>query len=160
MNKILLVVGLGLAVFFWKQRQDSSTKVLQERYRRQVAAGIDYCAGTEHCVLVYVAPWCPACKKMKPQFQTALEKKVRDGYGFKIVVGKGSDSENEAEAGSYGPGAIVDQNDTIHSLYKVDEYPTFLILDSKQNLLMRGQEAVRLMVEKFFTTDKAGSGGV
>ncbi len=82
---IALVIG---GILYYKQGMktraaQANTPVFKE------LIGSQSCAGKKACVLVYVAPWCPACISMSPLFQQLKAKMESDPeYGMKIIVGQ------------------------------------------------------------------------
>jgi len=152
MNKllVLLVAGLGLFVFY--KRQADQARTAQITSARGLASGDHNCKGTEKCVLVYVAPWCPGCKQLKPHFLRAIKqgRSASRKLGFRVVVGQGTPEQNREEAASFGPSAAVDADGSLKTAYGVSGYPSFLLVDQNQKLIAEGQGAVDAMLEGFF----------
>jgi thiol-disulfide isomerase/thioredoxin len=148
-NLFLFMAILGIA--YWYTRTPVPSAKLRQDYQRGLASGQDYCTNKKFCVLAYVAPWCPACKQISPKLKEALEKspKMKD-YGFKVVVGQGKPSENDAEAASYGFGAVTDPDNILKVTLGVDHYPYFFVLDQDSSVVLRDQEAFQWAAEKFF----------
>ena len=115
----------------------------------QAWAKSDLCNEKKECAVVYVAPWCPACKSMAPKLREAIEQtKSRKDFGIRVVVGRGSKEENEKEAASFAGVGHADQDDSLHDLLGVRAYPSFYVVDKKQKVLHRGQAAFRWLNEK------------
>jgi thiol-disulfide isomerase/thioredoxin len=150
MKAIFLILALLGLLFFYKKNQDETARARRE-YQRGVASGQDYCTEKKFCVLVYVAPWCPACKQMAPQLKTALLKsRSNKDYGFKVVVGQGTLAQNDNEAASFGLGATTDPESIVKTALGVDRYPSFFVLDKDSAVVLRDMEAYQWAAERFF----------
>ena len=152
MNKLVFLLAIGVGVFYFKQKADAEDRRRSAEYQRVTAsAGGDNCTGKSTCVVVYVTPWCPACKQIKPHLVQALErsKTVQDS-GFKVVVGQGKTPQsNEEEAMSYGAGAVTDNDGSQHRALAVESYPSFFVLDGNQKITMQGQDAANQFSRTF-----------
>ena len=149
MNKLIFLVAAGLGFFIWTKYTESEQRRVAFEYQRSIASKEDNCTGKKFCVVVYVAPWCPACKSMAPQFRQAL-KKARSipDYGVKMYVGAGKTEENEREAIDLGDGAYPDQDKSMMKKLNVQQFPSFFVLDKEQTVILSGNEAFQWMVEK------------
>lgn len=104
-------------------------------------ASTNQCEGKKSCLLVYVAPWCPACHSMSPAFKLWKEKAESSDCGVKIIVGKERrDGDNEAMAAQFGTGVLIDSSLALHDALPIEGYPTILLV---QNGVVRkkGQDA-------------------
>ena len=148
MMLILVAVVAGL---YLKQRSDAESHRIRSEYQRAKASVADNCSGKASCVVIYVTPWCPSCKQLKPLLLQALErsKTVLD-TGLKLIVGQGkTPAANEEEAMSFGAGAVTDNDGAFHKALAVESYPSFFVLDQKQNITLRGQEAANQFSRTF-----------
>ncbi len=151
MNKSQLFVA-GIILFAlgtaYKNHQVAQKK--EAEYQRAVASKVDNCQNKKLCVVVYMAPWCPACKQVMPAVSTLLEKsKLSKEFGTKVYVGKGaSQEENEAMAKKLGAGAEVDSNLEMHKKLNVGYYPAFFILDAEGAMTSDGKDAFYWAMER------------
>jgi thiol-disulfide isomerase/thioredoxin len=146
-NTLLLALLLGGAVFGvakWKEEQAN-----QRAFERRIASGEDSCAGRKFCAVVYMAPWCPACKQIVPRLQRMSKKAVKGDYGLKVVVGRGrSPEDNEQMAAQFGNFGAVDKDEKVFSDLKVSRYPSFFVLDGEGTVILANQEAYYWIQEK------------
>lgn len=105
---VLLVLALaGAAYAFLPQRASAPV-------RPASVATEDSCQGKQRCVVAYLAPWCPHCKKVVPDLQRMVQKsQSSQEAGMRIVVGAGEPGENEALAKAFGAAGVVDATNEI-----------------------------------------------
>lgn len=90
------------------------------------------CAGKKHCITVFVAPWCPACQSAKGTFKMLNDylPKNRSDVGFGIVVGAGSQAENNEEKTQLAPiEVLVDHSGQIFKNRRINSFPTWIVND-------------------------------
>ena len=151
MNKSqLFVAGILLFALASALKGHQLEKKKEAEYQRAVASKTDNCRNKKICLVVYMAPWCPACKQVMPEVSKLLEKsKTSKDFGAKAYVGKGSNlEENEAMARKLGAGAEVDTNHEMHQKLKVGYYPAFFVLDSEGSITLDGKDAFYWAMEK------------
>lgn len=108
------------------------------------APGPDPCVGKERCAVVYVAPWCPACKQMLPSLLD-LRDKYWKGSGtraIKFVVGQGEPEQNRSMAKTIGDGAFVDPDGAFARKMKVEHFPTVWLTDASGKVLEQDRAAI------------------
>lgn len=150
MTKILLLFALALVFVAMNTQHVQKTAVARRAYVRSLASESDICAEKKFCAVIYVAPWCPACHSMAPQFKNLLARaKTMNDYGVKIVVGQGTQKQNEAEAASYGAGASTDHDSLVKKALDVREFPSFFVMDKERTVILNGQEAFHWINENF-----------
>lgn len=131
---LLLVVG-GLA--FWQKGRIGIS-----------GAGADPCSGRQYCAVVYLAPWCPHCKRAVPDLERFV-KKTSDRNGLKILVGAGEPAENVKMAELFGASGVVDADQSQATALRIEGYPSFFVLDDKGGVVFRDQEAYAWIQDKF-----------
>lgn len=149
----LLVVVLSLWWFQGGKLPDFITnKTIDKKYVTSIARN-GTCEGKKSCLLVYVAPWCPACKQMEPLLKHITMAASRGGeHGVKIVVGQGrSPGDNEKLAGVFAANGVVDSDGSIHDKLNVKHYPTLMQLDPKGNIIQRDSETLQWAVMNILT---------
>jgi thiol-disulfide isomerase/thioredoxin len=144
MNRWLALILVILALGAWKFRPGRGPGQLPAEPALLAAASIkdsgaqvaDPCSGKQRCLVVYLAPWCPACKSVTPQLL-----QVRDHWkgsatrGIKFIVGADSDEKNRELALSIGDGAYVDQGDAYRRAMKVSHFPTLWVVDENSKVI-------------------------
>ncbi len=156
MRNILLVVAVLLAAFAWHTKQEQTRAKNVREYQRRLAEQAqnpgqpvrDSCTNKKFCAVVYVAPWCPACKQLAPQLRAALPRVKEKEFGLKIVVGQGRPEENDDEAASFGEAGSADQDGSIHKILGVSQYPSFFVLDQEKTVILANEEAFQWLNEK------------
>lgn len=149
MNKLILVLAIIGAVYFWQKNKSDTLRA--SSYEAAAAKQADPCEGKKFCATIYVAPWCPACKAELPRIRGFLEKaRQQKDYGLTVVVGNGQKpGDNEEMAKQIGAGATVDNSLEIFRQLKVTKFPSFYILDKEKAVVLADMEAFQWMHEKF-----------
>jgi thiol-disulfide isomerase/thioredoxin len=149
MKLVLFAIAVLGAFFFWQKHKEGNARAIA--YTAAAAKQSDPCAGKKFCATIYVAPWCPACKAELPRFRNYLSKAhLNRDYGLKIVVGRGQKPEdNEAMARQLGAGAVVDPDGKIFNDLRVQQFPSFFILDGEKSVVLSDNEAFQWIHQKF-----------
>ena len=93
MNRMMLILVAVVAGLYLKQRGDAESRRTRSEYQRAKASAADNCSGKASCVVIYVTPWCPSCKQLKPLFVQGLDRsKTVTDTGLKLIVGQGKTS--------------------------------------------------------------------
>ncbi len=151
MNRFILLLAFAVGLAALHKFQNQRDASFRQEYARGIAANEDNCAGKKFCALVYLAPWCGACKMETPRIrsQLARAKNLKD-YGMKVVVGQGrSPGDNEQMASLFGAGASVDNTGALLQKFAVNRFPSFFVLDQEGSVILRDQEAFQWVQEKF-----------
>ncbi|MCA9563503.1 MAG: hypothetical protein KC561_08435 [Myxococcales bacterium] len=139
-----LVAGLalvGLAVVLFSSREKGSERaetapVFELEPALANADGEDPCLGTERCVTVYVAPWCPACRRSRPTVRQVQEVCENDPTtGFRVVVGQDRPGPVEQMATAYGSGTFVDPSGQYYRQLGGDGVPFWFVSDAQGQIL-------------------------
>jgi thiol-disulfide isomerase/thioredoxin len=146
---LIVLFGVFVAVS-WGIQSRLATEGKAKDYFRTLASGEDTCKGKNLCLVVYLAPWCPACKSQLSKVSSLLEKsKTNKTYGAKAFVGKGATTkDNEKMAAQLGKGAYVDNTSEMHDKLGVRYYPAFFVLDKDGSVVIRDDEAYYWAMEK------------
>jgi thiol-disulfide isomerase/thioredoxin len=135
-SHILIIIGvLGYgAQKYWSRPKGPPLKRFTEQ------AG-DPCFKKEKCVVVYLAPWCPACnasvetlKEMNRLWNANDSKYTR---GIKVLVGQDTMVKCQEKADSIGTFAQIDSDDKFSKLYGISGYPTWFVFDANGKELKR-----------------------
>ena len=149
MNRLVLVIVIAGAFFLFQHFQEQKLATARQAYQRGLSAQTDNCSGKKFCAVIYVAPWCPACKQMKPQFLRALKRsETKTGFGVRVVVGQGTSEQNEKEAASFGFGAVTDPDASVLKSLGVRAFPSFFVIDEEKTVILSGREAFDWINEK------------
>jgi thiol-disulfide isomerase/thioredoxin len=145
---LIFIATISIGYLTWKKREESLGRVAFAR----MMTSVNSCTGKDECAVIYVTPWCPTCKALKPKIQHVLKTGYQDStLGIRVIVGQGkSESENALEAVDYGASGSTDDGGIFQKQYEITSYPTVLLLDGKQKVLARGQAALNKMLTKAY----------
>jgi len=94
------------------------------------------CFGKERCVLVYIAPWCGACKATIPAIIRLRDQWAESPlYGLSIIVGADTPERIEETASEVGTSTFVDKDASLHKSLKVNGVPYWLVLDKERKVI-------------------------
>ena len=98
----------------------------------------DSCIGRDRCVLVYIAPWCPACKYSLEAIKTLRDTwRGKDDRGISVVIGGDRPEKLEDFASTIGSNTFVDPDGTVHEKLGVEGVPYWVVLDGSLNVTKR-----------------------
>jgi thiol-disulfide isomerase/thioredoxin len=148
MKQLLLVLAFAAALaagmHFYKKSNSAPVA-------NTGAASGSSCQGKALCGVIYVAPWCPACKQAAPTFKKFLQSSWdHKEHGLEIFVGKGEPQANLEEAITFGRGAAADQSGEKFKVLGIRQYPSFFVQDAQGKILKRDQEALDWIVQNFY----------
>ncbi len=151
MNRYAWVFLIGFSLFLWKQNHERVERSRQAEYARALASAEDGCEGRKFCGVIYLAPWCPACRVHVPRFREFLaQARTRKDTGLRIVVGQGkSEAQNLEMAQAIGPGSVIDSDGSIARKLRVNRFPSFFVLAEDQKVVHEGAAAQQWVSESF-----------
>ena len=96
----------------------------------------DTCAGKEHCVIAYFAPWCPICHRSTP-FIRELRKQLdlAPTVGLNVIVGNDKLVSCEEFATEIGGRVYLDSRDEFDKIASFSSVPHFWVLDRERKVL-------------------------
>jgi thiol-disulfide isomerase/thioredoxin len=141
--KLWISLALILGVLYWQKRGVRAPTPTHTPALTEVRQRFPSCAGKQHCLVVYLAPWCGACKSILPELQTLTHRQSESPHtGVQVIVGEGRQSEdNERMASYFGPAALVDADRSLHASLGVRYYPTMIVLGASDQILHRDEKA-------------------
>jgi thiol-disulfide isomerase/thioredoxin len=99
----------------------------------------DPCAGRERCIVVYVAPWCPACEGALPFFNFLYRKvQATDRVGMKVIIGADEQSKLVRMSGKFRAPTFFDEDGSFSRAAGVRAYPSVWVTDGEGGVLRRG----------------------
>jgi len=144
----LLILASGFA--FWVKQHSLIPPSAKTEYLAISATSQNSCKGKELCGVIYVAPWCPACKSAAPHFKNFLESSwEHDTHGLEIIVGQDEPEKNLEEVRFYGKGATADQDGSKFAALSVRKYPSFYVVNANGSIVKTDQEAINWIVQNF-----------
>ena len=102
--KAIVLLGAVIGVIFFLLREPMPSQDLREYKSRSYGRTTKTIGGScsvETCLVIYVAPWCPHCRKATPMIKQLTQELRADGIEVNIVVGRDSDSAVEKYALSF-----------------------------------------------------------
>lgn len=82
------------------------------------------------CLVIYVAPWCPACKQLNRTMVALREELEADGVDVSFVIGMDKEPKLLAHAMSYNRPVMLDDRG-FHKIAKIKAVPYFAVVDHK-----------------------------
>ncbi len=138
MNKtIVLLVGVVIAIFIFGKSEKMPSAVL-ELHNQDEYSSMDGSIGgrcpEKQCLTVYVVPWCPACKSLKPTIISLTEELQSEGIDVKVIVGKDTLKTTKKYASSYPFPVLLDPKGNFYNKAKQRGVPFFLVSNKKGNI--------------------------
>lgn len=141
MNKLYLLGIIGLlGFFFFGQSSTMPTANLQVHnenpYNEMDGSVGGRCLG-EKCLTIYVAPWCPACKSLRPTIIELAKTLSDEGIEVNVIVGQDSQKETEKYAASYPFPVLLDPQGEFFKKAKQRGVPFFMVSDRKGKVVSK-----------------------
>lgn len=157
MNRLIsLILVIAAGAFVYKKFKQPALKDVSiaihnlrgplSDYKVDQGAQIDKCfVNRKNCVLIYVAPWCPACHdflRQYPRINAELDKK---NIGTLIIVGADDIRSKEvAFKEELGTNAILDTVDgDFRKKNVIESFPTILVTDSVGKVIANGSDSFK-----------------
>ncbi len=155
MNKIIALVVVGMIAFFILGANPDMPYANLDVHNQDEFSSVSGKLGgrctLKKCLTVYVAPWCPACKKLKPTIISLKDKLESEGMEVKVIVGKDSLAKTKKYASTYPFPTLLDADGAFYDKAKRSGVPFFLVSNNKGkivNSLTGGIADVRSMRNK------------
>ncbi|WP_299871320.1 redoxin family protein [uncultured Cocleimonas sp.] len=133
MNKLYLLGIIGLVGFlFFGQSSTMPTAILQvhnENPFNEVDGSVGGRCMGEKCLTVYVAPWCPACKSLRPTIIDMAKTLKDEGVDVKVIIGKDTQQATEKYAASYPFPVLLDPSGEFFEKAQQRGVPFFMVSD-------------------------------
>ena len=94
----------------------------------------DNCLADE-CLIVYVSPWCPTCKKIRPTIIALVETLRKEGKSASLIVGKDKANRVTAYAKNFPFPIIEDPTGIYWKEMKMAGVPYFAVINNKGKIL-------------------------
>lgn len=96
----------------------------------------DPCFGMERCVLVYVAPWCPACHQSIDFLNDVASRVKRTGkIGMKVIIGMDTHDKNAEMSKLFTTQTFLDDDGKFRAALGVSSVPTAWVADGNGKIL-------------------------
>ena len=89
----------------------------------------------QKCLTVYVAPWCPACRRATKMINGLTASVEKAGYDAQIIVGSDHIDTLKQYAEEFPSTVLLDVNRQFYSKVNVKAVPYFVVSDWKGNKL-------------------------
>ena len=102
------------------------------------------CLQASHCLVAYVAPWCPACHQFISQNQKFKSQFQQKDIEILYIVGADKNRENEVEMkNSLGETAALDTpTHAFQKTHRVNSFPTIYYLSTDGKVKAQGSDAI------------------
>lgn len=99
----------------------------------------DQCIGKQRCLIVFLTPWCPACKA-SVGFVKSVGRFVRtnSSLGMQIVVGNDTEQKLRAMAGELGEFTYLDIDGTVDRALRGGGVPRWGVIDANRKIINLG----------------------
>lgn len=127
---VVLIAGVAWLTWLPARVPAQSLPVFKDGAR----AGEQRVGGTcfdKHCVIVYVAPWCPSCHRSEPMIAELRKTLLREGVSVHVVVGMDQADKLAAYADHLGYPVLLDVHGRLREAAHVKAVPTFVVTDAK-----------------------------
>jgi thiol-disulfide isomerase/thioredoxin len=98
-------------------------------------AEVHPCLLSTRCLVVYLAPWCPYCKRSVPIVQKLQERWEGDEIGIVAVIGADSSENIQAMAKTVGEGSYVDLDQSFGKQMGVKGVPAWFLMNDRGEVL-------------------------
>ncbi len=109
MKRIAILLAVGALGWLMSLPEDMPYAQLNQYQNARQTGEVIKVGGAcekDRCLVVYVAPWCPACKSLTPMINNLVSELDRDGISATVVIGKDS-MNNVLEYSKRYKGAIL-----------------------------------------------------
>ncbi len=139
MNKLIALAVVGMIAFFiLGKNPDMPRETLvvhnQDEFS-SVSGKLGGRCAVKKCLTVYVAPWCPACKALKPTIISLKNQLEIEGMEVKVIVGQDSQKTTEKYASDYPFPTLLDADGKFFKKTKQSGVPFFLVSNSKGKVI-------------------------
>ncbi len=155
MNKLIAFAVIGMIAFFIlggnPDMPRETLKVHNQDEFSSVSGKLGGRCGSKKCITIYVAPWCPACQKLKPTIISLKNQLEKEGMEVKVIVGKDSQKETEKYASDYPFPTLLDADGKFFRKTKQSGVPFFLVSNNKGKIindLTGGTTSIKVLREK------------
>jgi thiol-disulfide isomerase/thioredoxin len=139
MNKLIALAVVGMVAFFIlgenPDMPHETLKVHNQDEFSSVSGKLGGRCATKKCLTIYVAPWCPACKQLKPTIISLKNQLEIEGMEVKVIVGNDSQKATEKYASDYPFATLLDANGKFFKKTKMKGVPFFLVSNSKGKVI-------------------------
>jgi thiol-disulfide isomerase/thioredoxin len=155
MNKIIALALVGMIAFFVLGKNPDMPSANLDVHNQDEFSSVSGAVGgrcsSKKCLTVYVAPWCPACKALKPTIISMRDELEAEGVEVKVIVGNDSLKATKKYASTYPFPTLLDPDSAFYKKAKKRGVPFFMVSNSKGKVtddLTGGTTNVQAMRDK------------
>lgn len=111
------------------------THSLSPELLSNISTNDSQCSNKSHCVIFYLAPWCPSCKKILPYIDSFAEVLPEYDAGLEIIIGWDSQNKLEHMAEKISIPVIYDLEKKYDEELKVKKVPAIILIDQNGTIL-------------------------
>ncbi|MCZ8319595.1 MAG: TlpA family protein disulfide reductase [Lysobacteraceae bacterium] len=105
-----------------------------QRESPRMAGGV---CSAERCLTVYLAPWCPACRRAEPMVAELRQVLAREGRPVMVVIGMDEPAALEAHAREFGYPVLLDVDGLLKRDAGIRGVPYFIVTDRRGQVVSR-----------------------
>jgi len=134
-----IIIIFTLVLFFVITRPSTLPSGVLSVYDRNASVqSADTVGGaciTEKCLIVYIAPWCPTCRRITPTIIALVSEMEKEGITVTLVVGKDKPKNIIAYANKFPFPVLTDANGSYFSKAELIGVPYFAVTNRKGEVL-------------------------
>lgn len=155
MNKLIALAVVAMIAFFvLGKNPDMPREVLEVHNQDEfssVSGNVGGRCASRKCLTVYVAPWCPVCKALKPTIISMRDELEAEGVEVNVIVGNDSLKATKEYASAYPFPTLLDADSKFYRKAKKKGVPFFLVSNNKGKIIndiTGGAKSVSVMRDK------------
>lgn len=133
MKKIIIYALLGL--FSYYGFKALTMESVSPETMSAMSADDSQCANKSHCVIFYLAPWCPSCKTALRYLDTFSEVLPEYDAGLKIIIGMDSADKLERMADQIASPVIYDLDKKYVTEFEINRVPRVVLINQNGTIL-------------------------
>jgi thiol-disulfide isomerase/thioredoxin len=133
----IAVAAVALGYFLFKDKSNLPSEILPEYTQGNLSSQsvVGGKCSTDKCLVIYVAPWCPACQRMKSTITRLLDAVETNGHSVTLVVGMDKEAELIRHGASYARRVVLDVKGDFQKRAKIKGVPYFAVTNSKGEIV-------------------------
>ena len=133
---VVVVVAIAVLVVFIMAKRGDRFPELELIPAESSESDTDPCRGCDRCIVVYLAPWCSACRRSVDTVRQIDEMFAEDPeVGLLVFVGSAPRGDVEAMAAQIEGPVFVDPDAVLWEQLGVEGYPHWFTLDGRGQIL-------------------------
>lgn len=133
MQKTIIYLLLGF--FSYYGFKSLTTESVSPEMFTAMSTSDSQCTNKSYCVIFYLAPWCPSCKKALHYLDIFSEVLPEYDAGLKIIIGMDSPDKLERMADQFSSPVIYDLDKQYVTEFEINRVPRVILIDQNGTIL-------------------------